>query len=76
MKIVYVAEPRVIAYGGMRITLTPGEPWDGDDPFVKANRDAFVDGPRTVRSTVAPGGLIEVPAEPKRGPGRPPKAVK
>ena len=75
MKIVYAKEPRVIAYGGMRVPLRPGEPWDGDDPLVKRYPDAFVDGPRQVRSTQDPSGFREVPAggepAPKRGPGRP-----
>lgn len=63
MQIVYAKEPRVIAFGGMRVALRPGEPWDGDDPLVKANPDAFVDGPVTVRSTRTPEGVIDVPAE-------------
>lgn len=63
MKIVYAKEPRVIAFGGMRVALRPGEPWDGDDPLVKRHPDAFVSGPATVRSTREPSGLIEVAAE-------------
>lgn len=72
MKIVYAKEPRVIAFGGMRINLAPGEPWDGDDPLVKAHPDAFVPGPAKVRTTRDPSGLIDVPAEPApKRPGRP-----
>lgn len=63
MKIVYAKEPRVIAYGGMRIALRPGEPWDGGDPLVEAHPDAFVDGPTTVRSTRNPSGVVAVPVE-------------
>lgn len=63
MKIVYAKEPRVIAFGGMRVTLRPGDPWDGDDPLVQAHPDAFVDGPRVVRSTRNSGGVIDVPVE-------------
>lgn len=78
MKIVYAAAPRVIAFGGMRVSLRPGEPWDGDDPLVKQFPHAFVAGPRQVRSTQHPSGFREVPADEaapaKRGPGRPPKA--
>jgi hypothetical protein len=76
VKIVYAKEPRVIAFGGMRVGLRTGEPWDGDDPLVEAHPDAFVDGPRQVRSTQDPSGFREVPAEEpapagKRGAGRP-----
>lgn len=80
MKIVYASEQRVIAWQGDRIALRPGEPWDGDDPLVKAHPGSFVAGPRQVRSTQDPSGFREVPAEQaapaKRGPGRPPKAAK
>lgn len=76
MKIVYAAAPRVIAFGGMRVALRPGEPWDGDDPLVKQYPDAFVTGPTKVRSTRDPSGLVDVPAQPApKRPGRPPKAA-
>jgi hypothetical protein len=60
MKIVFAKEPRVIAHGGQRIALRPGEPWDGDDPLVTEYPDAFVDGPSTVRSTRDASGLVAV----------------
>lgn len=63
VKIVYAKESRVIAFGGMRIALRPGDPWDGDDPLVAEHPDAFVSGPATVRSTREPAGFIKVPTE-------------
>lgn len=59
-KIVYAKDRCVIAFGGMRISLAPGDPWDGDDPLVQEYPDRFVDGPATVRSTRAPSGTLPV----------------
>ena len=64
MKIVYAKEPRVIAFGGQRVALRPGEPWDGDDPLVKEHPGAFVDGPGAVRSTREASGFVRVDEPP------------
>ena len=64
MKIVYAKDRCVIAFGGMRIALAPGDPWDGDDPLVKEYPDRFVDGPATVRSTRASAGMLSVDSPP------------
>ena len=44
---------------GMKIRLVELEPWDADDPFVKARPDLFSDAPRTVRRTVPASAPIE-----------------
>lgn len=66
---------------GVVVRTVAGEPWDGDDPFVKARPDLFNVEPPFVRSTTvrklppieqataAPGEVRAV----KRSPGRPRK---
>lgn len=63
MKIVYAREGAVVAHGGHRVMIRPGEPWDGDDALVKAHPDLFVDGPASVRTTRDPSGVTDVPVE-------------
>lgn len=44
---------------GMKIRLVELEPWDANDPFVKARPDLFSDAPRTVRRTVVAPAPVE-----------------
>lgn len=37
---------------GLPVQLTQNEPWDSDDPFVKARRDLFATQPVKIRRTV------------------------
>lgn len=53
-KIVYASADCVVRHHGLAVRLVPGEPWDGDDPFVKQRPDLFRDVPDTVHRTVAP----------------------
>lgn len=63
MKIVYAKEGVVVAHAGQRVPIRPGEPWDGDDPLVKAHPEMFADGPSSVRTTRDPSGVTDVPVE-------------
>lgn len=62
MKIVYARSSITVAHAGQRVGIRAGEPWDGDDPLVKAHQDLFTDGPAYVRSTRDPAGVMPVPA--------------
>lgn len=57
--IVYTRQSGVLAHGGQRIRVTPGEPWRADDPLVAAYPDFFVDHVPAVRTTEDPRGWTE-----------------
>lgn len=42
---------------GVIVRIVEGEPWDSDDPFVKARPELFDDTPKVVRSTRAKKAL-------------------
>lgn len=70
--VVYALGAAVTYIDGKRIATTVNEPWDANDPVVKARPDLFTEAPVTKRtSTVETASAEPVPA--KRGPGRPRK---
>lgn len=52
--IVYAAANCVVRYNNLTLRLTPGDPWDATDPFVKSRPDLFSDAPATVHRTFRP----------------------
>ena len=53
MKLVYALTTGTVVdpATGLKVRLTELEPWDANDPFVKARPDLFSDTPKTVRRT-------------------------
>jgi hypothetical protein len=62
MKIKYATATCVVPFQGLRVTLTAGEAWDGDDPLVRSHPALFTDAPAVVRGTGA-SGVTERPVE-------------
>lgn len=58
--IVYAAVDSVLAHGGQRIRVKPGEVWAADDPLVAQYPQAFTDQPRGMRVTTSASGWAEV----------------
>lgn len=63
MKIVFASRSAVVAHAGLRIHIRAGEPWDGDDPLVRAYPGLFTAGPAVVRTTRDPSGVVDVPVQ-------------
>lgn len=59
MDVVYAKTNVVLAFGGQRVQVRVGEPWNADDPLVKAYPDTFAPNVKAVRSTEDPRGFVE-----------------
>jgi hypothetical protein len=57
--VVFARRGAVLAHGGKRVGVRPGEPWDANDPLVQQYPDNFVASVPAMRSTVDPRGYRE-----------------
>jgi len=51
MRIVYAISTSTVGLGGQLARIVVGEPWDADDPVVKAHPDLFEKKPRMARTS-------------------------
>lgn len=61
--IVFASTAATLAHQGNRYRISPGEPWDADDPLVKRYPSMFVAAPSHVR-TSGPGDYKPVDETP------------
>ena len=57
--ITFAAITGSVRYGESTIRLVAGQPWDGDDPFVKQRPDLFDSTPSFVHRTAPTGVIVE-----------------
>lgn len=67
-KVTFATSTFVAEHGGRAVHVRAGDPWDADDPFVKANPDSFGDHPQLRRTTPPPpaAGPVETPTKVER----------
>lgn len=69
--IVFAKTNSVVAFGGRRVPIAVGEPWDADDALVSQYPDLFAENVRAVRTTTDPRGFRELEQQVEQATRRP-----
>lgn len=70
MSLVFAATTTVVFHDGGRVRLAEDDPWEAEDPFVKARPELFRDRPRQVfgsRGRVVETAAVEPGGKRRRG---------